>query len=484
MKAIRTFLFIIVIILILGIISLLFPKEGVMLGGQKFYFPLLEDIFASDSSSSSSASQRIKEIEESLLMKQQQDSIALAYQDSLSFYMDFFQTHPSRIYFPNNDWSYLNSLFESLDSCETNDEIVHILHYGDSQIESDRISSYIRKKLQEKFGGFGPGLVPAVQAIPSLTVAQTASENIDRYIISGNFIKQPKHRRYGAMGQVAHVSGSSWISVTARNEKNVSENVKEFSKIRLYAGNTRKGFKATLTSPNNKPISNVLKENKSELSVISWDLQNPVRKFSLQLSGFAEIYGIAVDGNHGVAVDNIALRGSSGTFFTNIDSLVMKPMLNDLNVGLIILEFGGNMIPFMKKEKNVEDYKSKMIKQIAYFQELCPNSKILLIGPADMSTKVNGKLQTYPMLETTVNELKTAALESGIAFWNMYEVMGGANSMIDWVKSKPPLAAPDYIHFSIKGADRIAELFYESLMIYYDYYNFQKNNKMQLMLTE
>jgi lysophospholipase L1-like esterase len=155
-------------------------------------------------------------------------------------------------------------------------------------------------------------------------------------------------------------------------------------------------------------------------------------------------------------------------------------MLEDLNVKLIILEFGGNMMPSIKKEKNVADYKNRMIQQIFYFRDLYPESKILLIGPADMSTKKNGKLQTYPMLEATVQGMKEAALESGAAFWNMYEVMGGENSMISWVKNKPSLAAPDYIHFTPKGAERIAELFYESLIIYYGYYNFQKNHKQKI----
>jgi hypothetical protein len=100
----------------------------------------------------------------------------------------------------------------------------------------------------------------------------------------------------------------------------------------------------------------------------------------------------------------------------------------------------------------------------------------LLIGPADMSTKVNGRLQSYPYLEKTIAGMKEAALENGAAFWDMYQVMGGKNSMIKWVKNSPSLAAPDYIHFTPKGADRIAKTFYESLMIYYGYYDFQREH--------
>jgi lysophospholipase L1-like esterase len=473
MKAGRALFFILFVIFMLGMLSYLFPKDGISYGNRYLYFPSLEEIMITEDVHD--ISQRLQIIEESLRM---QDSLQIAYQDSITFYMNFFRTHPSRVYFPNDDWSFFSSLFERLDSCKEKGEIIRILHYGDSQIEGDRITGYIRQQLQEKFGGAGPGLVPAVQPIPSAAINQTASENIGRYIIAGNFANQVSHNRYGVLGQMAQVAGDASVSIAARNWKSTFKNVKEFSKVRLYTGRAPGNFNASLF-----PSDSVLhksNQTKRGLNVITWDMHDPVKKFTLRLSGAAEIYGIAIDGDYGVAVDNIPLRGSSGTFFTRIEKSIMRPMLEDLNVGLIILEFGGNMMPSIKGEKNVLDYKVKMTQQIAYFKELCPNSKILLIGPSDMSTKQGGKLQTYPFLEAVVQGMKDAALESGAAFWDMYEVMGGRNSMISWVKNKPSLAAPDYIHFTPKGADRIAELFYESLMIYYDYYNFQRDHEKKI----
>jgi lysophospholipase L1-like esterase len=460
----------------LGMVSYLFPEDGISFGERHLYFPSLEEIMVKDKVHD--VSERLRVMEESLRM---QDSMQTVYQDSLTFYMNFFRTHPSRIYFPDNDWDFFSSLFESLDDCRKKSEIVRILHYGDSQIEGDRITGYIRQHLQDKFGGTGPGLIPAVQPIPSPAIGQIASDNIGRYIIAGNFVNKVPHNRYGVLGQMAQVAGDASVSVTARNWKNTFENVKEFSKVRLYAGHTSGNFTANL-SPSDS-VRHKSNQRKQDLNVITWDMQNPVKKFTLRMSGPAEIYGIAIDGDYGVAVDNIPLRGSSGTFFTQLEKSIMRSMLEDLNVGLIILEFGGNMMPSIKGEKSVLNYKTKMAQQIAYFKELCPKSKILLIGPADMSTKQGGKLQTYPLLETMVQGMKGAALENGAAFWDMYEVMGGRNSMISWVKNKPSLAAPDYIHFTTRGADRIAELFYESLMIYYDYYSFLRDHKQKVQTT-
>jgi lysophospholipase L1-like esterase len=474
MKASKTFLFIVSVLLLLGIISLCFPKKGIAFGERQLYFPTIEDIFTKRSGHSTTASQRVKEMEESLRMKRLQDSV---YYDSLAFYIDFFQNHPSRMHLPNDNWNYFNDLFERLDTCEKQNEIIHILHYGDSQIEGDRITGYIRRKLQEKFGGKGPGLLPAVQPIPSLSVAQSASENIERYIISGNLQNRISTGRYGALGQVGLISGESVISVQIRNRRQAIENVREFQKIRLFVGHTGSNFSADLIIPDRGAINRKVNDRNEPAGVLTWDLEEPGGKFTLKLHGAGEVYGMAVDGMAGIAVDNIPFRGSSGTFFTTMDSTLLGGMLQELNVQLILLEFGGNAMPAIKSDKSVEYYKRQMSNQIALLKRLCPKIKIILIGPADMSTKINGELQSYPYLVKMTEGLKEAALQNNVAFWNMYEVMGGKNSMIDWVKNTPPLAAPDYIHFSTKGAEKIADLFYESLIIYYDYHHFRKEKE-------
>jgi hypothetical protein len=474
MNASKTLLFIVAVLILLGIISFIFPKKGIDFGERQLYFPAIEDILAKRPGHSTTASQRMKELEESLRMKRAQDS---AYRDSLAFYTHFFQNHPSRMHLPKDNRNYFNDLFEQFDRCKEQNEIVHILHYGDSQIEGDRITGYVRQKLQEKFGGTGPGLLPAVQPIPSSAVGQSASENIERYIISGNLQNKIGHKRYGALGQVGVVSGESFISVSARNWKQTSENVKKFRKIRLFVGRPGANFRADLVTSDRKVLKQKIKNKNEPVHILTWDLDDFIEKFTLRLYGSAEIYGMSVDGTSGIAMDNIPFRGSSGTFFNAMDSTVLLSMFRNLNTRMILLEFGGNMIPVIKNDKSIENYKKKMTAQIAFLKRLCPNAKIVLIGPADMSTKINGKLQTYPCLVKMVEALKEAATQNDVAFWNMYEVMGGKNSMIDWVKNSPPLAAPDYIHFSTQGAEKIADLFYESLIIYYDYYKFRKKEE-------
>jgi hypothetical protein len=49
--------------------------------------------------------------------------------------------------------------------------------------------------------------------------------------------------------------------------------------------------------------------------------------------------------------------------------------------------------------------------------------------------------------------LRKMAHEEQIAYWSMYNAMGGENSMVKWVEIG--LAGSDYVHFTRSGANKI-----------------------------
>jgi lysophospholipase L1-like esterase len=471
-KSHNILIFLTSILVALGSVSAVFPREGIDVGARKLYFLTMEEILHGDELFLQELEQQRAAEEELRLqrLQQLQDSI---YTDSLSRYIAILKNSAARIDFPDDDINFFNDLFAEMDSCEERGKTVRILHYGDSQIEADRMTGYIRQYMQERFGGSGAGLLPAVQPIPSYSIKQSASGNITRYMIESMLQNKASHRRYGVMGQFGQTYGESSISISAKS-KYEYEKVRDFKNVQLFVGRDT-NFRAQL-SLNGKATANVNITRIAPIKVYTWDLSEPVDRFSLSIAGAGEIYGIAVDGASGVAVDNIPFRGSSGTFFTSIDQTVSSAMFKQLNARLIMLEFGGNSVPYISTDKAVAYYCNTMLKQINYFREICPDAKIMLIGVSDMSTKVDGHLTTYPHLERLNNAMKEMAITNGAAFWNMYEAMGGKNSMIKWVNQS--LAGADHIHFTTKGVERIASLFCETLMIYYDYYNFVNNNKI------
>ena len=157
--------------------------------------------------------------------------------------------------------------------------------------------------------------------------------------------------------------------------------------------------------------------------------------------------------------------------------LLRRESMKKMNVKLVLMEFGGNATPHLKKDESISNFKKNIGRQIAYVKKLNPGAKIIFIGPADMNTMVDGKLQSYEKLEPIIDSLKSVALENGAMFWDMYDVMGGKNSMQKWVKHSPAWATTDYIHFTEKGASRIAEVFMQSFNNSYEYYHFLRRNK-------
>ena len=61
--------------------------------------------------------------------------------------------------------------------------------------------------------------------------------------------------------------------------------------------------------------------------------------------------------------------------------------------------------------------------------------------------------------------MKIQSLKAGASYWDLYDAMGGKNSMFAWVNNG--LAGKDYVHFSHKGASKASQLFYNALISAY-----------------
>ena len=121
--------------------------------------------------------------------------------------------------------------------------------------------------------------------------------------------------------------------------------------------------------------------------------------------------------------------------------------------------------------------------QIDYVKHVAPQATLLFIGPADMGKSYNGKLGTWKGLPALNDSLRAMALRNDIAYWDMFNVMGGEGSMVQWVRHKPALAGPDYIHFTFNGAQEIGSDLAKSFTTYYDFYKLRKRVPSQSVIN-
>jgi lysophospholipase L1-like esterase len=457
--------------------AMFFPEEGINISkGIRLHFFTREDLLSAN---------KVKYADISNLLSRQEmlnDSILTAIAEGRAIRKidaDSLRNSITPIEYPNNDSTILYPFFRTLKNLPNSGQLIRIMHYGDSQIEDDRITSLLRNRLQSRFGGSGAGLVPAAQLYPyAFSMKQESSENWERYIGFARRDTSIGHTRYGPLA-----SFCSFIPVNLPSIRNDSieawikfgispygyNNTKTFTQCRIFYGWNKSPFLNELYIDETLADADIFPAS-SQLKVIRWTIDNPGKEVMLRFKGSEspEVYGIALDGNRGVAVDNIPLRGCSGLFFTAFDEELMAAMYKELNVKLFVLQFGGNFVP--SGLDNYTGYENWFYSQLIRIKKLCPSAKILVIGVADMSLKDRNYYVTNPNVEKVRNALKSASFKAGAAFWDMYKAMGGRNSMPSWVNANPPLASDDFVHFNPRGAKTIAQMFYNSFILEYHKY--------------
>ena len=145
----------------------------------------------------------------------------------------------------------------------------------------------------------------------------------------------------------------------------------------------------------------------------------------------------------------------------------LTQMKRETNTYLDILQFGGNVVPGLKTEKMLSIYGDIYKKLYLHFKAAMNNGSLLIIGVNDVSRSVNGIYQSYPNISELRYLQRKAAIENGFAFFDIYELMGGENSIKTW--HEKGLAARDG-HFSDKGRQIVSKELYKAIMAEYNSY--------------
>lgn len=471
----KTWLFLLFSILLISIIGIVFPTNGVQITSSfNLKFPNPIDLLKTKEShknitsiiSTADSLDKIKPIITNNLKK-----------DSSIITLDTLKPKP------NSKLEYtsiksLQNFFEALRNLKSVPYAIRVLHYGDSQIEGDRITDYLRLKLQGQFGGGGPGLISFMPISQSVTNKIIYSDNWDRYGVFTAKDKRVSHSNYGIMAgfnrflpykKINDSSSATTSYVKISTTKNAGTNNLNYHKIKLfYGGSQAKTWCEFYDGPALISADSLTAGGIFNLKEYNVGNESYTHQFNFSGKDSPDFYALSLESEYGVIVDNIGLRGSSGTFFHQINFNQLKQFYDYLNVKLIILQFGGNAMPQIKDAANAHNYAEYIRSQISLVKKAAPNASVIFIGPADMSIKEETSYITYPILESVRDNLKKVVLESGCAYFDMYECMGGKNSMPSWVEQN--LAASDYIHFSPQGARKIATLFYASLITEYNNY--------------
>lgn len=349
---------------------------------------------------------------------------------------------------------------------------VRVAYFGDSMIESDLIVQDIRKNYQETYGGRGVGFVPVTMTIPSscITIRHEYSSNWQTYSL---LAKSPKP--VGVSGYVSIPADSTecWVKYRAGSLPLVNAT--------LYYGkanNDNASISVTVNSNEPKTI-----ELKPDNTLNSAYMASYANSLTINFSNADSIpfYGVDFAEKNGVYVDNFSSRGNSGLPLSTFGTGLMNAFQRRLGYDLIVLQYGTNVLS--SKSYDYIWYQKRMTNTVKHLKNCFPEADILVISLADKATKYGTEMKTDSAIAPLIKAQKTYALNTESAFLNLFELMGGEGTMVDWVEQEEPaLAAKDYTHFSIKGSKKIADLIFNKLEEQYT--DFKEKNNLAIETEE
>lgn len=402
--------------------------------------------------------------------------------------------------------SELASFFKSL--VATKEKLIRVLHFGDSQLEGDRITSQLRNALQKKYGGCGCGFVPVSDAsdVSRGSVVIEKSDNWNKQLIYGTKYNKKLPKRYSVLGNYFYLNDTLPVPIAISEADSLIKDSllvinqridslyeaspltsayvkykkshgtyaknKKFETLKFWVGHSRYPFSVKVSKGEDTIQQfDIANSNGMIGKKINYDGAFTDVGFHVKSKGNPTIYGASFDCNTGIAVDNIGLRGAAGLEIMRLGSSNLRQQIRSKNVKFIIFQFGINSAPGEATDSNY--FYNIYNKPLRYLKQVAPDVSILVVGISDMSKSVNGKMVSLDNIEIIRNAQRKAAFNNGCGFFDLYDAMGGKNSMPAWVEKK--MAGHEYTHFTSKGARIVANMLHRALMLEYEVYKKSKH---------
>ncbi|KOY86586.1 hypothetical protein AD998_10905 [bacterium 336/3] len=369
-----------------------------------------------------------------------------------------------RIQYPDESKQALANFFQTLQTLESNqsNELFRVFHYGDSQLEGDRMTSILRSQFQERFGGCGAGINGMNNNTNAkLSVKQENDSRWKTFSVFGNIIAP--HNYFGALANFYQFADTAGYVIYKKSDRTHYKNQK-IENIKILYRNPNAPVQLKIFEKENLIAQKELLPSRNfTIEQIETPNNFEEMKISFNSRKSPDIYGVALDCQKGITFDNIPIRGSAGLEFHKIESNHLQKQARDLKIRFVILQFGVN-VGLNSSDYNF--YENQFYKEIMYLKKAMPQASFLVIGTSDRSYKKENGYASYPGIIKLRDAQKRAAFRAGCAFWDLYEAMGGRNSMPTWVKEG--LAGKDYTHFKIEGANLVGNMLYQALIKEYE----------------
>ena len=338
-----------------------------------------------------------------------------------------------------------------------------IVHIGDSHIQADFFTGKLRKLFQNEFGNAGRGLVfPYVFA---KTNGHSDAKFTANNCVWSNLkiIKAKEFDHIGIPAIQLNLLSSTNCGFQLKFKDDSNATLKGFTELELiFKGDAKiriqDQYGMSLKELNDTLINGL--NHRIFLSEFPIDLVDfQIDKTSAEF----ELRGMLLKKkNPGIFYHSIGVNGAEFSDYIQQENFFQE--LSVLNPEMIVVSLGTN-----ESVSNIDSLTFYNYLNSFYEQLLPYKASILFTTPADNDRRKRiGKRKrkrtifvSNPKAKWMGEQIMYFCNEKNIACWNLYEVMGGENSMKLWVNNE--LAARDHLHFSKKGYALQAELLFEAI---------------------
>ena len=340
------------------------------------------------------------------------------------------------------------------------DGITRIVHFGDSIITSDYVSGTLRRKFQKQFGDSGHGYMLLANAWPAYF-----HNDVERFASTGWLVSRivgplAPDGLYGLGGVSFRAPPGSRARFGTAKKGSYGTRVSRFELVYLEEPG---GGKARINI-DGKEYS-VLDTNAEQKRVATKVIEVPDGAHELEfvtISGYTRAFGVVMERTEpGIVYDAIGVQGARIRFLDKQDDAHWAEQLRWRDPDLLIYQFGANesgdgfAYP-------MDEYYETMKAVLQQGKRAVPDAGCLVIGAMDRAEKKGTAMRTMPVIPAIVKEQRKAAADTGCAFWNTYEAMGGPGSMAAWVQRG--LGQADLTHPTGSGSEVLASWIFSALM--------------------
>lgn len=361
----------------------------------------------------------------------------------------------------------MRPFYEALGNVKTLQRPVRIAYFGDSFIECDILTSDLRALLQERFGGCGVGWldIHPPYAKNRITVRQSSGGWNDFCVLDKGKYKAENL----CIGQRYFTpAGTGWTEINGVEKARWDTTEVHTLYLRTNAASSiglqlNGGAAMALHAKGTGRVEAV--SHTGRAGSVRWQVPS---------GGNTICWGVAEEGRGGVSVDNFSLRGSSGVTLREIPEQTLADLNAVREYDLIVLQFGLNVAN--KKQSDYSHYTKQMHEVVDKMKKCFPHAGILIVGVGDRAARLaDGKLHTMAGVKALSRYQQALAADCGVAFWNLYDAMGGEGAIVKMAEAKPAEAGKDYTHINMQGGKHLAGILFKTLM-----FGFEQNERLKI----